>query len=68
MKHLFALAAPLVFLVLAACDFAGTVDVRIKCIGPPPIIDSLAGATYNGACPYRMWINDTLKTITPGVV
>ncbi len=68
MKHPFALLAPLVFLGLAACDFSGMVDVKVPCIGPPPIIDSLAGASFNGACPYYIWDNDTLRLVTPGMV
>ncbi len=68
MKHPFALLAPLVFLFLAACDFSGVVDVKIPCVGPPPIIDSLAGAAFNGACPYYIWDSDTLRLIMPGTV
>ena len=69
-KHPFALAAPLVFLVLAACDFEGlvTAKVDIECPLPPPIItDTLLTGTFNAACPYY-WRddNDSLHLVTPG--
>ena len=70
-KHLFALMAPLVFLFLAACDFSGAVDIElnITCPLPIPIVtDTTLTGTFNGACPYYIFDNDTLKLIMPGVV
>lgn len=57
MKHLFALAAPLVFLILAACDLGdGMVMVELTVPCPMPLVvvtDTLNfPAEWNGACPW----------------
>ena len=72
MKHLFALGTPLVFLILASCNFEGlvTATVDIQCPLPLPIItDTTLTGTFNAACPYY-WKdkNDTLHLITPGTI
>lgn len=70
MKHPFALLAPLVFLVLAACDFNGAVGVEFKidCPLPPPVItDTTLMGSYNGLCAYYWWDGDsTLHFFQPG--
>ena len=68
-KHLFALMAPLVFLFLTACiDLVG-VELTIPCPLPLPVVtDTTLTGTFNGACPYYIFENDTLILIMPGVV
>lgn len=69
-KHPFALLAPLVFLFLTACmDFTGVVKLVVDCPLPLPVItDTTLTGTFNGACPYYILDNDTLKLIQPGTV
>ena len=68
LKHLFALMAPLVFLFLTACiDLVG-VELMIPCPLPLPVVtDTLLTGTFNGACPYYILENDTLKLVQPGL-
>ena len=68
-KYLFMLAAPLVFLALAACNLGDTLTVSadIPCPLPLPVItDSTATGTFNAACPYLYFFNDTLVLVIPG--
>ena len=70
MKHLFALAAPLVFVFLASCDFTGKITgtVDVQCPLPLPVItDTTLTGTFNAACPYLYFNGDTLRIVTPGV-
>ena len=68
-KHLFALAAPLVFLFLAACEVGDlTITINIPCEGPIPVLSDTLGGNFNGLCPYYIWDGDTLKLIIPGVI
>lgn len=71
MKHLFALAAPLVWVFLASCNFSGTITgtAELECPLPPPIITDTITGTFNAACPYY-WRddNDSLHLVLPGVL
>ena len=71
LKYLFALMAPLVFLFLAACNIGETLTVTadIPCPLPLPIItDTTLTGTFNAACPYLYFFNDSLHLIIPGQV
>lgn len=68
MKHVFALAAPAVFPLLAACDFVGLLTVEVRCPLPIPVVtDSTLVGTFNGLCPYYVLESDTLRLVQPGV-
>ena len=68
-KHPFVLLVPLVFLALVACLDVTSVEITIPCPLPIPVItDTTLTGTFNGACPYYILDNDTLKLVMPGVV
>ncbi len=73
-KHPFVLLAPLVFLVLSACDLAESMTVTIEfvipCPLPPPVItDSIQLIDwYNGLCSFWVFRNDSLILVKPGAV
>lgn len=67
---IFAFLAPFLFVFLTACDFNGLVEAKlaVDCPLPIPVVtDTLLTGSFNGACPYYILDNDTLKLVTPGV-
>lgn len=66
-KHPFTLLAPFLFLV--ACLDVTSVEITIPCPLPIPIItDTLLTGTFNGACPYYIFRNDSLILVMPATV
>ena len=53
-------------LIAVACELTGSVDVRLNCPLPIPVVtDSTATGSFNGACPYYVRDGDTLRLVQP---